>query len=39
MLPLGCLPLWGREGVTLLTVIRKYADYGKRRISSENRAL
>ena len=19
MLPLGCLPLWGREGVTLLT--------------------
>ena len=24
MLPLGCLPLWGREGVTLITASDNY---------------
>ena len=30
MRPLGCLPLWGREGVTLLTPVREYANNGKK---------
>jgi len=29
MLPLGCLPLWGREGVTLIVAEIKYVDYEK----------
>jgi len=24
MLPLGCLPLWGREGVILITIAKNY---------------
>jgi hypothetical protein len=24
MLPLGCLPLWGREGVTLIATAKNY---------------
>jgi len=35
MLPACCLPLWGREGVTLLTSVREYANNGKMRISTE----
>jgi len=34
MPPLGCLPLWGREGVTLITLI-KYTYNGLQRISAE----
>jgi len=30
MLPLGCLPLWGREGVTLLAVAENKRTTGKR---------
>jgi hypothetical protein len=35
MLPLGCLPLWGREGVTLLAPVREYANNGEKKISTE----
>jgi hypothetical protein len=27
--PLGCLPLWGREGVTLVIGHRKFVNNGK----------
>jgi hypothetical protein len=37
MLPLGCLPLWGREGVTLLTPVREYANNGGK--NDFNRAI
>jgi hypothetical protein len=37
MLPLGCLPLWGREGVTLIMVVKILANNGKNRILTENR--
>jgi hypothetical protein len=30
MLPLGCLPLWGREGVTLIAATENYRMTGKR---------
>jgi hypothetical protein len=30
MLPLGCLPLWGREGVTLIVAAENYRMTGKR---------
>jgi hypothetical protein len=30
MLPLGCLPLWGREGVTLLAAAENKRITGKR---------
>jgi hypothetical protein len=30
MLPLGCLPLWGREGVTLLYAEKDWHVMGKR---------
>jgi hypothetical protein len=36
MLPLGCLPLWGREGVTLILVVNESANNRKNRISPEN---
>jgi len=29
MLPLGCLPLWGREGVTLPAAEREKSNNGK----------
>jgi hypothetical protein len=32
MLPLGCLPLWRREGVFLLLMVREYANSGGKRI-------
>jgi len=35
MLPACCLPLRGREGVTLLISVREYANNGKMRISTE----
>jgi hypothetical protein len=31
MLPLRCLPLWGREGVTLLMAREHYGDFSKNR--------
>jgi hypothetical protein len=37
MLPLGCLPLWGREGVTLIAAAENYSnDFEKEGF---NRAL
>jgi hypothetical protein len=30
MLPLGCLPLWGREGITLLSAAENKRITGKR---------
>jgi hypothetical protein len=35
MLPLGCLPLWGREGISLVAVIRGLAERRKKRFSPE----
>ncbi len=35
MLPLGCLPLWGREGVTLITTTGDSQTTHKSRISTE----
>jgi hypothetical protein len=35
MLPLGCLPLWGREGVTIIVTVKVYA---KRQDEDFNRA-
>jgi hypothetical protein len=32
MLPLGCLPLWGREGVMLITYIRDSEKFEEYRI-------
>jgi len=34
MLHLGCIPLWGREGVTLPVPVREYANNGGKRIST-----
>jgi hypothetical protein len=33
MLPLGCLPLFKKVGVTLMVADREYAGQGKQRIS------
>ena len=33
LLPLGCIPLRGREGVALLPAVRYYANNGKKSIS------
>ena len=35
MLPLGCLPLWGREGVTLIAAAENYRMTKKKRVSTE----
>jgi len=35
MLPLGCLPLWGREEVTLTAAADNYRMTLKKRISTE----
>ena len=32
MLPLGCFPLWGREGVTLLSSVREFTNKEKMTI-------
>jgi hypothetical protein len=34
-LPLGCLPLWGREGVNLTTTTEYLLNNSKLRISTE----
>ena len=31
MLPLGCLPLWGREGVTLIVAIENKQAKGRKQ--------
>jgi hypothetical protein len=36
--PLGCLPLWGREGVTLIA-FPKYKKMGSDRISTEQKKI
>jgi len=36
ILPLGCLPLWGREGVTLIAAADNFQMTEKKRISHEN---
>jgi hypothetical protein len=38
MLPLGCLPLWGREGVTFIAAAENYRMRGK-RVSTELNSL
>jgi hypothetical protein len=35
MLPLGCLPLWGREGVILIVAAENYRMTLKKRVSTE----
>jgi len=35
MLPLGCLPLWGGEGVTLIATAENYQITFKKRVSTE----
>lgn len=35
MLPSGCLPLWGRKGVTFPTAIRHLTNNGRKRVSTE----
>ena len=35
MLPLGCLPLWGREGVTLIFSSKYNLKINNSKISSE----
>jgi hypothetical protein len=35
ILPLGCLPLWGREGVTLIPSSKCKKNMGSDRISPE----
>ena len=35
MLRLGCLPLWGREGVTLIATAENYRMTLKKRVSTE----
>jgi hypothetical protein len=37
MFTLGCLPLLGREGVTLPAAAENYSNDGEKRVSSENR--
>jgi hypothetical protein len=37
VLPLGSLPLWGREGVTLTTTIEDFQTTHKLRFSTEQK--
>jgi len=37
MLPACCLPLWGKEGVTLIAAAENYRMTLKKRVSHENR--
>ena len=39
MLPLGCLPLWGREGVTLVAAAENYRMTGKSRFQLSKKRL
>jgi len=35
ILPLGCFPDWGREGVTLITASRELSNDYEKRVSTE----
>jgi len=39
ILPLGCLPLWGGEGVTLIAAAENYQITLKKRVLSEPKAV
>jgi hypothetical protein len=39
MLPLGCLPRWGREGVTLIASSKCKKNMSSKRISTEQKNL